>query len=108
MEEPKDRLRRARERHFKMQKDAIAAFGWTPSTYRAHENGQNGISTENAMIYGAAFHVSPAWILFGVGEDVQWPGVDDKIRNLPSEKQETAVTAIDLILQGLINRTPQP
>jgi phage repressor protein C with HTH and peptisase S24 domain len=62
------RLRHAREAAgFKSASDAVERFGWRPSTYMAHENGQNGIRTEPALIYARAFGVEPGWLLTGVG-----------------------------------------
>ena len=47
---------------------AAKRFGWTPSTYAAHENGQNEFSVERAERYARAFKVSAGWLLSGQGE----------------------------------------
>lgn len=66
MDEPKDRLRLARERAgFESMADAVRRFGWRYSSYAAHENGQNNISLEMARVYGRAFRVKPGWLLTG-------------------------------------------
>ena len=62
------RLRRAREAAgFKSASDAVQRFRWRVSTYMAHENGQNGIRTEPALVYAKAYGVEPGWILTGLG-----------------------------------------
>ena len=44
---------------------AIDACGWANSTYRAHENGQNGFKVDDAKHYGEAYGVNPSWLLLG-------------------------------------------
>ncbi len=62
------RLRQARAAAgFKSASDAVARFGFRPSTYMAHENGQNGIRPEPALAYAKAYGVEPGWILTGIG-----------------------------------------
>lgn len=62
----KDRLIIAREAAgFDSARSAAFAHGWNDSTYRAHENGQNGISVKMATKYAAAFNVSLEWLLNG-------------------------------------------
>jgi len=65
-EEPKDRLRRAREGlHF--SRELLAAkLGRAASTVRAHENGQNRIQPDAAAAYARELGVSAAWLLYGV------------------------------------------
>lgn len=68
MDEPKDRLQKARERAgFETAADAARAFGWGLSTYAAHENGTRGIRTDVAERYAKAFRVKPAYITHGEG-----------------------------------------
>lgn len=63
-----DRLRVARlAAGFKSTVAAAERLGVSASTYRAHENGQNDFNEEQATIYGRAFGVSPAHLLFGSG-----------------------------------------
>lgn len=63
-----DRLKKAREQAgFETATDAARKFGWTETTYRAHENGQRNIPRERAPIYARAFRVSPEWLLYGRG-----------------------------------------
>lgn len=60
------RLRRARLlAGFATSRAAIVRFGWKASTYRAHENGQNGFRPADAFVYARAFKVSPTWLLVG-------------------------------------------
>ena len=62
------RLRQAREAAgFKSASDAVTRFGFRPSTYMAHENGQNGIRSEPAQAYARAFGVDLGWLLTGAG-----------------------------------------
>lgn len=66
MEEPKDRLKKAREKAgYATPTDAARAFGWTTSTYLAHENGTRGITQKAANRYGRALRCNPAWIMYG-------------------------------------------
>lgn len=66
MEEPHQRLRRAREKAgFDSPKAASDRFGWGEHTYKSHENGNRGIRPDVARKYAQAFSVSPSWILTG-------------------------------------------
>lgn len=68
MGESGDRLRFARKRaKFKSARAAALKFGWNPSTYASHENGQTAVPKIDAVDYGRAFKVSPAWILYEQG-----------------------------------------
>jgi phage repressor protein C with HTH and peptisase S24 domain len=63
-----ERLQKARDRAgFKTPADAIKRFHWTPSTYRAHENGQNGFPPKAALKYSKAYAVPAGWLLTGEG-----------------------------------------
>ena len=60
------RLRKARKQAgYNTATDAIKACGWRNSTYRAHENGQNNFSVEDAENYAKAYGVTAAWLLLG-------------------------------------------
>lgn len=64
MAEKHERLRLARERaKFKYASDAAEALGIKPSTYRAHENGQNDFTLEEAQVYGKKFNADPIWLM---------------------------------------------
>lgn len=66
MDEMHERLRQARAAAgFKSARQAALRFGWTVSTYAAHENAQNRFDPDAAKTYGKAFGVSPAWLLTG-------------------------------------------
>ena len=68
METMGDRLRQAREKaNFSSARKAALRHSWAPSTYSAHENGQNDFDDEAAKIYGRAFHTSAGWLLTGEG-----------------------------------------
>lgn len=61
-----ERLRRARLlAGFDTARAAIERFGWKPSTYRAHENGQNKFRASDSAVYARSYKVSPSWLLFG-------------------------------------------
>jgi phage repressor protein C with HTH and peptisase S24 domain len=67
-----ERLKEARQKAgYKTATAAIDAFGWSSSTYRAHENGQNGFKPSDAELYGKAYRVSPSWLLLGEGDALQ-------------------------------------
>ncbi|MGP0092301.1 MAG: hypothetical protein ACLPKB_20425 [Xanthobacteraceae bacterium] len=62
------RLRQARQRAgFTSARSAALRFGWIPSTYASHENGQTPVPTRLAPTYARAFKVSAAWLLTGEG-----------------------------------------
>jgi hypothetical protein len=68
METMSERLRWARERaKFSSARSAALKMGINPSSYGAHENGQNNFREEDAKLYGKTFSVSWAWLLTGVG-----------------------------------------
>lgn len=65
---PDQRLKISRENAgFKSARQAAKHYGWTISTYSAHENGQNGYDEAAAIEYGRAFDVSAGWLLTGEG-----------------------------------------
>lgn len=83
MQEPKERLRQARERAgYASASDAARALGMPVSTYASHENGQNGLTPKSAERYARAFRVNPEWLLYGRGE----------IEPRPQEPREPSVT----------------
>lgn len=68
MDESNSRLRSARiKAGFKSARAAAMRYGWTPSTYASHENGQTQVPSDAAREYAKAFKVSAAWILTGEG-----------------------------------------
>jgi hypothetical protein len=71
MGESNERLRKARQAAgYTSARGAAQRFGWPPSTYASHENGQTPtVPVEAALEYGKAFRVSPAWILTGEGDE---------------------------------------
>jgi hypothetical protein len=52
---------------FRTAAAAIERFGWKESTYRAHENGQNGFPIETAAQYAQAYDIEIENLLFGKG-----------------------------------------
>lgn len=68
------RLKEARlKAGFRTATAAINEFEWSSSTYRAHENGQNGFKVDEAKLYGEAYRVSPSWLLLGEGDALPPP-----------------------------------
>lgn len=68
MSERGSRLRQARrDAGFSSARSAAMRFGWRPSTYGAHENGQNDFDGDLAVEYARAFRVEPEWLYIGVG-----------------------------------------
>jgi SOS-response transcriptional repressor LexA len=63
---PADRLRAARiAAGFSSTVAAASSLGMSASTYRAHENGQNEFSPDQAEVYSKKFKVSAAHLLLG-------------------------------------------
>lgn len=68
MGESNDRLKNAREAaKFTSARSAALRYGWNPSTYASHENGQTPVPPDAAKAYARAFKSSQAWILTGEG-----------------------------------------
>lgn len=66
MKEAYERLQQARmAAGFETPKAASDYFGWNEHTYKSHDNGTRGLKRSIAEKYGAAFKVSPAWLLTG-------------------------------------------
>jgi hypothetical protein len=60
-----DRLRTARiAAGYATGTAAAEAFGWKPSTYLGHENGDRELSKAAARRYGTALKVDPAYLLW--------------------------------------------
>lgn len=63
-----ERLRAAREHAgYSSASKAAEALGVTPSSYRAHENGQNEFGPDMAERYGRKFGTTAAYLLTGEG-----------------------------------------
>lgn len=68
MGDSNDRLKKARaSAKFKSARSAALYYGWNPSTYASHENGQTPVPPDSAKTYARAFKSSQAWILTGEG-----------------------------------------
>lgn len=67
-----DRLRQARlDAGFRSTAAAADRLGMKPSTYRAHENGQNDFDGRHAELYGRVFGKSPEYLMFGRSDQLQ-------------------------------------
>ncbi len=72
-----ERLRIAREgANYLTAAAAARARGWGEVTYRAHENGQNGFSVDQARQYASAFKVNVEWLVSGLGAAKKSDGTD--------------------------------
>lgn len=107
-QEPHHRLKQAREKAgFTQAKDAAERYGWAPSTYTAHENGQNSLRAKVAQRYAEAFdrphfRVTAAWLLFGVDDsETSGLGIESKLLGMPKPTRQKALDAIDLVIRGL-------
>lgn len=91
-----ERLKAARESAgFKSARAAAIRFRWKPSTYAAHENGQNKFNEEDAKDYARAFRTSAGWILTAEGEPpkrLPQPDIDPDYEPLP----ESGIREIDV------------
>jgi transcriptional regulator with XRE-family HTH domain len=69
-----DRLRAARlNAGYKSVAKAAAALGMSESSYRAHENGQNAFTADQAEKYAQAFGSDAGWLMFG--DDLSGPEI---------------------------------
>lgn len=66
--EARRRLKRLRQDRGLSVEKLAALIERSPSSVRAHENGQNGISRQAADLYAQALGVSPSFILWGSAE----------------------------------------
>jgi hypothetical protein len=68
MGDSNERLRKAlKNAGFKSARSAALRYGWNPSTFASHVNGQTAVPPEAAKAYARAFKSSAAWILTGEG-----------------------------------------
>lgn len=81
---------------------AAKRFGWTLSTYAAHENGQNNFDAEVANAYAKAYRVSAAWLL--TGEGYRAPSAP----SAPSELETEDSSATDIPHIPALHETPRP
>lgn len=64
------RLKRLRQDRRLSVEELAAQIERSPSSVRAHENGQNGISRKAAYLYAQALEVSPSFILWGTSDEL--------------------------------------
>lgn len=66
MGDSNDRLKEVRiKAGFTSARSAAIRFGWNPSTYASHENGQTPVPQKAAAKYAPKFKTTPGWILTG-------------------------------------------
>lgn len=91
---PGDRLRQARLlAGFKSATKAAAAAGVSVSAYRAHENGQNAFTPEQAQHYASVFGTDAVWLLIG-------PYIEED--DAPSETLAAVTLSSSAILAALV------
>lgn len=77
MENEHDRLKKMRiKRGFKSATAAARTYGWNVNTYRSHENGQRGITPEEALKYSLVFGFDVGWLYKG-GATIKTKGVSE-------------------------------
>lgn len=87
------RLRQARiEAKFDTAADAARRFGWKPSTYSSHENGQTNPPRSRVAMYARAFKKSQAWLL---GEDAGGEKPEPEVRAVPVVGEAAAGTWLE-------------
>ncbi|SPJ27648.1 hypothetical protein TRM7615_01138 [Falsiruegeria mediterranea M17] len=76
-----NRLKQARmEAGFRSAQEAADRFGWTASTYAAHENGTRGMKPDAIERYAKAFRSDPCFIAFGTqNSKPSIAGVSDRV-----------------------------
>ncbi|QIG75043.1 repressor protein C [Rhizobium phage RHph_I3_18] len=94
MAEKHERLRQAREGKFKYASEAAAALGISPSTYRAHENGQNDFHLEEAKVYAKKFGVDPLWLM---AEDGIASNDNLRVSSGTPEPANAAITGVKVV-----------
>lgn len=76
-----ERLKQARQdAGFSSASAAATNFGWTSSTYAAHENATRGMKLGDIEKYATAFRVDPSYIAFGTSQPPRKiAGVSDRV-----------------------------
>lgn len=86
METKGDRLRQARiNAGHTSARQAALHFRWRPSTYAAHENGQNDFDSDQAEIYAKAFKTTPSQLMFG----------EPRVAKIPKNERLRVVSSYD-------------
>jgi len=95
MESMGDRLKIARERLYRSARQAAVRHNWPPSTYAAHENGQNKFGPEEAKLYAKAFKAKTAWLLTGEGDPGFGAVPSLEPDQVPDERPDGGIYEID-------------
>jgi hypothetical protein len=67
---PHERLRQARRAAgYVGPTEAARRFHWKPDTYKKHEAGSRNLTPTVAERYARAFRCTPAWLLYGDGDE---------------------------------------
>lgn len=90
MEGLADRLRQARERHYKSARQAAAAMGVPYGTYSGHESGSRSPDLGTLDRYARFFRASVEWLAFGKAEAETMPDISAAGHNL-------ATTHVDVV-----------
>lgn len=85
---PHQRLKAARiAAGFDSASEAIEKCQWKNSTYRAHENGQNLFSLEQAKLYARAYKVSIEWLFEGKTQKSEPSEKSNNVSSFPTHRQ---------------------
>lgn len=111
MEEPHDRLRRAREAAgIPTPTEAAKRFGWPISTYLSHENGHRGFKPPSAEKYARRLGVGPEYLLFGKKAPVEREAAQAERPTVPLVGHVAAGAEAYFYTgdQGELDRVPAP
>ena len=95
------RLKEARTKAgFKSARSAALRYGWNPSTYASHENGQTPVPVGAAEEYGPKFGVTAGWILTGETPPPDYNPSDAELiaalRQAPAAKKAAVAVLLDV------------
>lgn len=105
MGDSNDRLREFRKRAgYGSARKAALRFGWNPSTYASHENGQTPVPQDAAIVYAKAFKVKggAAAILFGekaTKADARKSRLVELAEKVPTDLETQAADFLELLIK---------
>lgn len=93
-----NRLKNAREdAGYRSASAAAEALGVSGSTYRAHENGQNDFSFDDAVLYAKKFKVDPIWLFTGVSSKTETNNSNIPVESAQNLALAHKVTTIQVV-----------
>lgn len=104
MDDMHERLKAARiAANFTSARSAASKHRWNPSTYLAHENGQNRFDPATANRYARAFKVDGWWLLTGNSSGPNKNAIDNEEEEQPVNvllDRHTLVSAVETLLMA--------